>query len=341
MLSIFAVSFFSVLKIFLVCLCGAWLSRRGVFTKEFRQQLSQVILWLMLPCLLVSKLSVSVNPANLKAWSALPLTALVYIGLGFTFGGIAMLLVRPPADERRVLTAACTFGNSGYIPFPLVIALASTAPIFANDPEAAGRGIAYISVYLVAMSPCLWGIGFPFLSGRPVRSLRWQQILSPPVISILVSIALGTIPPLRSLVVETGAPLRILLDSASLIGQAAIPCALFLVGASLADIRMSNEGAALPTLGALFWVRQILMPLAGVLITVTLWRLRLIPHDPMCALVLMIQASVPPATNLVVMCQVHNRGTQAMSHLILVTYLAAVPMLTIWIAFFLWVVGNL
>ena len=341
MLSIFTVSLLSVLKIFLVCIAGTILAHRGIINRDFRQRLSQLILHLLLPCLLISKLSVSANLQNLRQWGVLPFVALVYIAMGMLLGKLAILICRPPENQKRLITAAMGFGNSGYVPYPLIMTIAATAPLFQNMPDAANLGIAYISVYLISMSPCLWGIGYPYLANKPFGHLRLSQLISPPVISVLCGITIGVVTPLRQLMVGTEAPLGIFLSTADLIGQAAIPSALLILGANLADARNKTKTVAKKTLCAIGAGRLIVMPLLGCALTVVLYRTGLIPRNPMCALVLMVEAAVPPATNLVVMCQLHGKGEGAMSKMLIWSYIAAIPTLTLFVAFFLWLAGNL
>jgi len=330
----------SVLRVFLVCAAGVWLARRGVMTAEFRRTLSRVILLLLLPCFLVSKLSASVNVADLLRWSILPLAALVYIALGMLIGCLVMLVCRPPAELRRVVAAATAFGNSGYIPLPLVMAIAATATLFQDDPTAADRGVAYVSVYLIGMSPCLWGIAYPYLSDKPLGRLRPGQILSPPVCSVLCGITFGVVGPLRRTFVNPEAPLRALMDACELVGMAAIPCGLLILGANLADPEAKADGLPAKTILAVGFARLVLLPAVGCTLTLWLRRVGAIPQDPMFALVLMLEAAVPPATNLIVMCQVHNRGEAAMSKLLVWCYILAVPSLTAFGALFLWLIGN-
>ncbi len=341
MLTIFAVSFFSVLKIFLVCLAGTWLARRGLMNAAFRRSLSLAVMTLMLPCLLVTKLSASIDAENLLQWAGIPFCSFVYVLLGFAVGFVALAIVRPPKELSRVMMTTMAFGNSGFIPYPLIMAIAATAPFFRNDPGAADRGVAYVSVYLVGFSPCLWAIGYPYLAHKPWRELKWNQILSPPVLSVIAGIALGLIPPLRRLFVEPDGPLRILLDAGSLIGQAAIPCALLVLGANLADTpKAEHEFTPLSVLLTVAWGRLVLMPLIGCVVALGFWRLGLVPRDPVCLLVLLIETAVPPATNLIIMCQSHNRGEAAMSRVFVTTYVLAVPTLTFFVSVYLWIIET-
>lgn len=114
-----------------------------------------------------------------------------------------------------------------------------------------------------------------------------------------------------------------------------------MLGANLADPPAGNETVPARTLLAVWWGRLLLMPLFGCLYTLFLYRRGWLPDDPMCALVLMVESAVPPATNLIVMCQLHGRGEATMSRLLVSTYIAAIPVLTGTVALQLWLAGRL
>lgn len=337
MLTLLTTSFVAVFKVFSVCAAGAWLVRKGVLDDIGRSKVSRVILWTLLPALLFAKLSQSASAANLREWIALPLAAYAYIATGFVLGWLLSRILHPPIGTERVLAAATAFGNSGYIPIPLVAAIAGTAVLFRNDPGAADRGIAYVSVYLVGMSPCLWGIAYPYLSGRPFRSIQWRQVLSPPVCAALTGAAVGAIPALRSILIEPGAPLHVVLDVSELVGAGAIPCSLLVLGANVISGADAREELSLRPIFGVALGRLVVFPFIGIGVTLLLRRLGWLPADPMFALVLMLEAAVPPATNLIVMCQLHGRGEKAMARILFWTYLGAVPALTVFVSLFLWI----
>ena len=341
MVSILAASFASVLRVLLVCGAGAWLSHRGILNRDCRHRLSRVILLVMLPGLLVAKLSQHATAANLAAWLAIPAAAPCYVVLGLAAGVLVCRLFRPPADTHRSVVAATAFGNSGYVPISMVTVIAATAPVFAGDPGAADRGIAYVSVYLVVFSPCLWGIGYPLLSGAPLRSLKCSQLLSPPVLSAGVGILIGACTPLRSLFVERAAPLRVLMDAAELLGRGAIPCGLMVLGANLADARGAAGRVPGRAIIGVCLARFVVLPLIGCAGVVLLARAGWLVRDPMFAFVLLIESTVPPATNLVVMSQLHRRGEAEMAGLLFWTHIAAAMVLTFTVSLFLWLAGNL
>lgn len=341
MLTVLSASFVAVLRIVLVCLAGTWLARRGILDRAFCRALSRLILHLMLPCLLISKLSQSASGSNLAQWAILPLSALLYVAIGFGVGAVLVRVLRPPDELKRIATAAVAFGNSGYIPYPLVTALAATAPLFAGDAGAGDRGVAYVSVYLLCMSPCLWGIGYPYLSHQPLRALRREHILSPPIISALIGLALGVVPPLRDLVVADGAPLRVLIDAAEVVADGVIPCALIVLGANLAEAPAGTGGLPIRTYLGVACGRLVVMPLIGCGFVLLLRRLGVLPPDPMFVLVLLVESAVPAATNLMVMSQVHGRSETAMAWVLVVNNVLAVFTLSLFGGLFLWLLPRL
>jgi predicted permease len=340
-LPVLTASFLAVARVCLVCAGGVWLGRIGVMNRDFRKSLGRVILLLLLPCMLISKLSINASLDSLCKWAAIPVVALLYAALGMGIGQALVRLLKPSKDLRRAVVAATAFGNSGYIPFTLVAAVAAAAPQFQSDPQAADRGIAFVSVYLMAFSPCLWGIAFPYLGGEHGERLRWRQLLSPPVLSVLAGITLGLVPPFRALLIEEGAPLRVFLDAANVLGAAAIPCGLLILGANLGDRRQTNTEIRRRDIATVCVGRYVLLPALGIPLVLGLFHLGVIPNDPMCLLVLLIEAGVPPATNLAVMCQIHNRNETAMSKLLVWSYIVEIPTLTLLVAVALFLVGKL
>jgi len=340
MSAIFTASFLAVLRIALVCAAGTLLARRGLMDAAFRRALSRLVVAFLLPCFLIAKLSVCTDVSSLLQWGTIPLVAFAYVAIGILIARLFVHLLRVPQELRRPAVAATAFGNSGYIPIPLVVTVAAMAPLFSADPGAADRGVAYVSVYLAGFSPCLWGIAYPYLAGERSAGPWYRRVLSPPVVSALCGIGLGGIPWFRTLAVVPGAPLRVLLDTAELVGHAAVPCGLLILGANLADRERRGKTEVGRVLAAVCLGRFCVLPVAGCLITFGLLRFGALPDDPMCAFVLMLEAVVPPATNLIVMCQVHHRGEKEMASVLVGSYLVAVPALTLFVAFFLWVAGN-
>lgn len=339
-MTIFLVSFLSVLKLVLVVLLGVVLGKRGVISNEGRACLSKLIMLVMLPCLLIASLSRNASLENLGKLPMLMVAAALYAFFGMGVAAVLRRLFRVGEEHARTVGAATAFGNASYLPLPLLAAVCTTAPIFAADPGGAlSRSVAYVSIFLMCHSPLLWLLGFPYLSGRSWRELRLRQVLNMPILASAIGVTVGTVPFLRALIVGDGAPLRVVIDSCDLVSQGVFPCALLVLGATLAQPLPAGEKVPLRVYGIVALGKLVLMPILGFFFTLTLWRKGWIPDDPVCVLVLMLEAAVPPANNLIIMCQMHQRGEAVMARVLLVSYCLAVPSLTIAMICFLKAVG--
>ncbi len=334
-MSIFLVSFLAILKLVLVILIGVWLGRSGVLDKSARDALSKIIIRVMLPSLLIVSLSQNAGLDNLGKWSFLLIAAAVFAICGFAIGSIFGRLFRVPKNLRRLLSTSTSLGNASYLPMPLLAAIAVGAPLFANDPGAESRSIAYISVFLMCHSPLLWLFGYPALSGKSWREINWRMILNPPIIASCTGLLLAVVPFLNTLIVQPDAPLRILIDTGQLISHGVFPCALLILGANLAEKLPPGETVPWNAYVALVLGKLIILPAIGYGFTILAWRQGWIPNDPMFVLVLMVEAAVPPANNLMIMCQMHKNGEAAIARLLLCAYCLAIPSLTFAVMIFL------
>ena len=339
-MSIFFVSFLAVLKLVLVILIGVWLGRSGILDKPAREALSKVIIKVMLPSLLIVSLSQNAGISNLGKWSFLLIAAAFFAFCGFAIGGLLGRLFGVPAGLRRLVSTTTSLGNASYLPMPLLAAVAAGAPLFALDPGAESRSIAYISVYLICHSPLLWLFGYPLLSGKSWREISWRMIINPPLLASFTGLLLAIVPWLNNLIVQPEAPLRILIDTGQLISHGVFPCALLILGANLAEKLPAGETVPWNAYAALVLGRLVIMPVIGYAFTLLAWRQGWIPDDPMFVLVLMVEASVPPANNLMIMCQMHKRGEAAIARLLLCAYCLAIPSLTVAVMIFLKAAGG-
>lgn len=333
-------SFISVLKLVLVALLGLWLGKKEILNKSARQSVSKMIMLVMLPSLLIVSLGKNASFANIGEWMMLPFMAFFMVVCGMVISGIGCRLFRIPSHLHKVICAATSFGNSSYIPLPLLATVTATAPLFINDPQAGERSYAYVSIYLLVHSPILWAVGFPFLSGRSWREIKPSQIISPPLIASIAGLLIGSIPCLHNLFFSQAAPLKFLVEVMDMLGKAIFPCALLMLGANLSE--KLPEGEMLPKRAfiALCLFRLLFMPIVGILLAFIGITWKLVPLDSVFLIVMMVETAVPPATNLIVMTQVQKQGEAAMSRLLFVTYCMSIPILTANMTLFMYLIDK-
>ncbi|XP_042493592.1 protein PIN-LIKES 3-like isoform X2 [Macadamia integrifolia] len=169
-------------------------------------------------------------------------------------------------------------------------------------------------------------------------SLKFASTLTQGESCQIVGFFVGVISPIRWLMIGDSAPLRVVEDSAYLIGEGAIPATTLIMGANLlrglrgSDIRVS-------LVVGIIAVRYIALPLFGILIVKGALHFGLVQSDPLYTFVLLLQFALPPAMNIGTITQLFGAGERECSVILLWTYGIASIALTLWSTFFMWLVA--
>ena len=187
--SVFSVSFFAVLKLLLGVLVGCILGKTGIMPADARRSLSKIILWVMLPCMLITSLCKNISIDNVRQYTWVTLSAGIIALAGFLLAQVLSRLFKVKDEQFRPCVAASCLGNASYIPLPLLGTICFTAPIFSDNPNSIKElSVLYVSVFLMLHSPLLWLFGFPYLSGKSIREIKLKQLLSPPICASFIGL---------------------------------------------------------------------------------------------------------------------------------------------------------
>lgn len=326
-------SLVSVLKIAAIAILGAFLGKRGYLPKTLTGHLSQLTMRVFLPALLFSSTAGRLSIAQLKTAWLLPVSAFCVTGLAFLVALVLVKIFKPTGNWRPVLLTTVTLGNHGYLPIPLLSSIALISPLFSHLEDPAGTAISYLAAYLMVQSFLLWILGFPILSGKPVSELKWQQLVTPPVIAVWLGTLCGLITPIRTTFFEATGHLAFIGDAFHLVGQAAVPCALLILGANMGRLQAKalkmDKMLASSLAGRLF-----LVPMLVSVLTALGVKMGWLPANPLLLLIILVESAVPPANNLIVMCEWHKHAEQEMSQALFWHYLICPITLTIWLTLF-------
>lgn len=165
-----------------------------------------------------------------------------------------------------------------------------------------------------------------------------EELLAPPTVAAIVGLIVGLIPWLKSLFIGVTAPLRVIQDTATTLGNGVLPCIILILGGNL------TQGLHIPTLKpsviiAIVFVRCIMLPIAGFAVVKAAGELGFLPQDPLYHYVLMLQFALPPATSIGTMTQLFDVAKEECSVIFLWTYLASALAITIWSAAFMWILS--
>ncbi len=330
-IQLFGYSAKAVASVIIIAFAGVVLLRTGIIKKDNLRALGQLIFYATLPCLLFTKVAEKIDLDKLCELWIVPVSCELFVIVGIVVGFIVMKLVKPAPEFAKGLVAVSTFGNAGYLPIPLIAAITSIFPVFQADEHAGALGIAYISAFLMCFSPTMWMVGFNLISGRSIRQIGLKQIVTPPIIGMFCGIVVGLTPALKSGFCTNGTWLNVLFKAAGTLGMGTIPCALIILGASLA-YGPDRTGLGKRTIVAAVVAKLVIMPIMAIFYIIGLRYLGIYNVPLLMAVVLVVEAASPPANNLVVMCNLCNREIESrMAAILFWGYLCCIPTLTLFI----------
>ncbi|KAL9229700.1 hypothetical protein vseg_005139 [Gypsophila vaccaria] len=172
------------------------------------------------------------------------------------------------------------------------------------------------------------------------KKVNFKQTMAPSTIAAVIGVSIGIIYPIKNLMIGDRAPLRVISNTSSMIGDAAIPCTALIVGANLLK-GLRGCRVQLTAVIGIIAVRYILLPVMGILIVKGAIRLGFVQaHDPLLHFSLMLHYALPPAMNLGTVTQLFGIGQRECSVIMLWTYVSAAVAVTLWCTLFSWLVTT-
>eukprot|EP00931_Biecheleriopsis_adriatica_P051413 TRINITY_DN29812_c0_g1_i1.p1 TRINITY_DN29812_c0_g1~~TRINITY_DN29812_c0_g1_i1.p1 ORF type:complete len:458 (+),score=85.59 TRINITY_DN29812_c0_g1_i1:43-1374(+) len=158
MWSVFLLALKATTRVVLICAAGAYLQGAGIVNNSVRKSISKVVVQLLLPCLLFTRIVRTMNLENGAMFLWLCFANLLYVSLGMLIGRISTLLTKPPAGVDAIFAVAPAVGHGNAIPLLLAPHICALHGGF--DADAALRAEGYVGLYLVMHTITMWGIGF-------------------------------------------------------------------------------------------------------------------------------------------------------------------------------------
>ncbi|TFK48932.1 hypothetical protein OE88DRAFT_1633843 [Heliocybe sulcata] len=186
-LPLLKVVFESILEVFILCLAGYILARRGVLDKKTQKQLNRVNVSLFTPSLLFSKVAFFLSPAKLKELWIIPIF--------FTFTTIASMIVayvlatvfRLKRSQRSFAIAAAMFMNSNSLPIALMQSLVITVPGLKwgdddNKDAMVGRALTYLVLHSTMGMVLRWSYGVRLLAQADTEPVELRETEASPLL---------------------------------------------------------------------------------------------------------------------------------------------------------------
>lgn len=297
----------AVLPVFVLAAVGVLLRKIEWLTHEADESLIRVVVNVLTPCLIFDR--VLDNPALKRAENLFvpPVFGFLGIALGIGICWAFRKRVGFKTDaEQRTFALVAGLQNYGYVPFPLILQL--------FPKETAG----VLFVHNLGVDVAMWSLGLITL-GHVGGFREWRRLVNPPIISILVALALNGIHAQRVMP-------SFVLTTISMLGACAFPLGLVLTGATMAD--RSKEFQSSQTIGVVVWsslFRLGIIPLG--LLAMAKW----LPVSIELRRVLAIEAAMPAAVFPIVMARHYGGDPATAVRIVIGTSLVGLVTMPLWI----------
>ncbi|KAK4490459.1 hypothetical protein RD792_001136 [Penstemon davidsonii] len=304
--SLLTVASMPILQMLIISLLGTFIATDylNLLSYDAQKSINKIVFVVFTPSLVFGSLAKAVRFQDIITWWFMPINIGITYLVGGTFGWIAVKLLRPKPHLEDLIIAMCSSGNLGNILLMIIPAICKEdGNPFGDKIVCTNDGLSYNS-----LSMAILGIIF------------------------------GAVTWLQNLIIGSNAPLRVVNDSIQLLGNSTIPCTTLVLGGSLTQ-GVHNSRLKSGDVIAVIFVRYIILPAVGIFVVKAASHLGFIPSDPLFHFVLLIQFTLPPATNIGTMTQLFDVGKEECALLFLWTYLIAALALTGWSSVFMWILS--
>ena len=298
-------------KVSLPILLGWGIAKIGFMKPDFESELSRLLLQVAMPCLTLSSALGDVElPSPGETFMLMFIAALLY-AVAIVVAFVLVGALRAERDVRGVYRFVVIFGNAGFIGFPVIESILGKQALF------------YAAVGLIPANLVMFTVGVMLFAGtdggaRALKSNLLSCIKSPTLIASVAALAISL----------TGLnDWGVLGDSISIVGNMNTPCALLLVGSSIAkyDARqmVTNWRAYVACAG-----RLVLVPIAGLVLV----RLLLPGVNPLFITTLVLEMAMPVGSLGTLYCIRYNKDALPMmqgTFLSIVFSVITIPLITV------------
>ena len=313
--SLFTAGFFSMLqallRIFAIIVFAGFLVRRQIINKTQIDALSRLTVIILLPALVFSHTLQYFDPHQLSYWWLIPLLGIALSLLGLLLAYIVFL---PRPFAYKDLMAVASMQNAGYLVLPIGKIL---------YPEHFTEFSLLTFLFILGYNPLLWSLGkYLITSGLTTEDeFNLKKLITPPAAANIISLLLVLLG-WQHIFPD------VVVDSVDFLGQAAIPVATFVLGATLGSISFKK----LPAFKDVFRVMTVKYLLIPAVVFWLLWFFNIAKAHPLLADFFIIQAAAAPATALIIQVRAYGGNRQKTGSMMLIAYVLCLVALPFWIA---------
>lgn len=287
------------IQLFLLVAIGYFLSKKGMLSKTTRKQMTDLVIYVVLPCNIIQSFQIEMTHELLLA------TAQVLI-LGFAAQGfyaiLNLFLYRRFDQGRQInLKYGTICSNAGFMGMPLALS------IFGST------GLMYASVALLPIRLFMWSAGLSLYTSTTKKQVVKSVVTHPCIIAVFVGFAL----------MLSGLQLPVFLDNTiDCLGRCCTALSMIVIGAILSDVdpRTVFEPAAL------YYAVLRLLAIPAVLYGV-LWLLKV---DSLVTGIIVVLAAMPAGSTTAMLAQKYEQAPEFASKMVFTSTLFSLLTLPMW-----------
>lgn len=163
-----------VISLFLIMLLGVYGSKRNIITDEINRGLTEILLKITLPLMIVSSFVFTFDESMEKNITK----TFIYAFLTFVIVAIISYLFLMPikSKKRKILQFANVFSNCGFIGFPIMESIYGF------------EGVIYTSIFNMYFAIFTWTYGIMIFTGKVTFKEIKKVVLNPCVIAVYIGV---------------------------------------------------------------------------------------------------------------------------------------------------------
>lgn len=208
-------------QLFIVIFLGYILGKAKIFTKEFNQKLTKLILDVTMPLMILNSVLTQNGEREYgKIVEIFGISIAIYIILPI-IGLVLVKIIRIPLEQQGLYIFMHTYSNVGFMGFPIINALYGE------------KAVLYTAILNIVFNFSAYSIGVIMVNYGNDKSekMELKHLLSPGIIGSVISVVLYFVP-VHFPEVFTGA--------IGSVGSITSPLAMLLIGSNLADMRVKE-----------------------------------------------------------------------------------------------------
>lgn len=283
-----------VISLFLIILVGVYAAKKRIITKEINKGLTNILLKITLPCLVVSSfifdLSDELKDNIIRCFIYSPLVLIISIVISY------ILLIPIKGEKKIIIQFANVFSNCGFIGFPIVFS------IYGNE------GVIYASIFNLFFTAFLWTYGVILFNGKMKREDIKKVLLNPAIVAVFIGLII--------MIFGFDIP-SVLSSTLDLVGNMTSPLSMIIVGVILGNAKIISYLKD-KTIYYSAFLKLIIMPCILILIS------RLLKDTSLVIKILIIVTAMPAAAMTSILAESFDKESEYSAVIVFITTLFSV-----------------